>query len=246
MSFIRYLSSIGQVSGIRTLHEAVPELLAMDAETCYAGFEIRLDTHAERKAIEEVFEFLAEDADIIYLPPQAKQEDYRALMLRATDDPARERLIAHWQVLAGPDAPPFIERRAERNDSDRRVNEPERRSGARDRRAGDDARFIRVRADKLDKLIDLIGELVIASSGAHWWLQQEQSPSFIRGGHAFMIWFKRRVMAPWACAWCPLAPLPASIAWCAMSANSWARVELHITGATLSSTNPWSRPLPIP
>ncbi len=180
MSFIRYLDSIGQVSGIRMMHEAVPDLLGMDAETCYAGFEIRLDTHAERKTIEEVFEFLAEDADIVYLPPQATQDDYRALLLkRATDDPARERLIAHWQVLAGPDAPPFIERRAERNDTDRRVNEPERRTGSRDRRAGDDARFIRVRADKLDKLIDLIGELVIASSGAQLVAQQEQSPSFI-------------------------------------------------------------------
>jgi two-component system chemotaxis sensor kinase CheA len=31
---------------------------------------------------------------------------------------------------------------------------------------GDDTRFVKVRADKLDHLIDLIGELVIAGSGA--------------------------------------------------------------------------------
>ena len=180
MSFIRYLDTIGRVAGVQTLQESVPDLLSMDAETCYLGFEIRLDTAAERKTIEEVFEFLADDADIVYLPPQATQDDYRALMLkRATDDAAREQLIAHWQVLAGPDGPPFIERRADRVETpDRRQNEPERRTGSRDRRAGDDARFIRVRADKLDKLIDLIGELVIASSGAQLVAQQEQSPPF--------------------------------------------------------------------
>ncbi|MBN8487853.1 MAG: chemotaxis protein CheA, partial [Burkholderiales bacterium] len=47
------------------------------------------------------------------------------------------------------------------------------------RRPGDDTRFIRVRADKLDHLIDLIGELVIASSGAQLVAQQEASPAFL-------------------------------------------------------------------
>ncbi|MDE2078060.1 MAG: chemotaxis protein CheA [Burkholderiales bacterium] len=180
MSFIRYLNTLGQVVGIRTLHESLPDLLGMDAETCYIGFEIRLQTQAQQAAIADVFEFLAEDADIVYLSPQASQDDYRTLLnKRASDETGRESLLAHWQILAGPDAAPFIERRAERQGEDRRHNEPERRAGPRDRRAGDDTRFIRVRADKLDRLIDLIGELVIASSGAQLVAQQEQSPSFI-------------------------------------------------------------------
>ena len=41
-----------------------------------------------------------------------------------------------------------------------------------------EARFVKVRADKLDHLIDLIGELVIASSGAQLVAQTEQSPRF--------------------------------------------------------------------
>ncbi|MDE2432478.1 MAG: chemotaxis protein CheA [Burkholderiales bacterium] len=180
MSFIRYLNTLGQVVGIRTLYENLPDLLGMDAETCYIGFEIRLQTQAQQAAIADVFEFLAEDADIVYLSPQASQDDYRTLLnKRASDETGRESLLAHWQILAGPDAAPFIERRAERQGEDRRHNEPERRAGPRDRRAGDDTRFIRVRADKLDRLIDLIGELVIASSGAQLVAQQEQSPSFI-------------------------------------------------------------------
>jgi two-component system chemotaxis sensor kinase CheA len=58
---------------------------------------------------------------------------------------------------------------------------PERRSKG-ERRSSqpriDENRFIRVRADKLDKLIDMIGELVIASSGAQLVAQEEQSNRF--------------------------------------------------------------------
>ncbi|MEZ5727718.1 MAG: chemotaxis protein CheA [Burkholderiaceae bacterium] len=53
----------------------------------------------------------------------------------------------------------------------------ERRSGGGDRRA-EGSRFVRVQADKLDALIDLIGELVIASSGAQIAAQQEGSAVF--------------------------------------------------------------------
>lgn len=182
MSFIRYLDSIGKVVGIRTITESVPDLMALDAEACYMGFEIRLLTDADRATIEQVFEFLAEDSDIVYLPPNSPEADYRALLnKRVPDEAEQSTLLAHWQVLAGPDRPPFIDRRAAEPvpGADRRENEPERRAGSRDRRAGDDTRFIRVRADKLDKLIDLIGELVIASSGAQLVAQKEQSPSFI-------------------------------------------------------------------
>ena len=182
MSFIRYLDSIGKVVGIRTITESVPDLMALDAEACYLGFEIRLLSDADRATIEQVFEFLAEDSDIVYLPPNSPEDDYRALLnKRVPDEADQNTLLAHWQVLAGPDSPPFIDRRAAEPapGADRRENEPERRSGSRDRRAGDDTRFIRVRADKLDKLIDLIGELVIASSGAQLVAQKEQSPSFI-------------------------------------------------------------------
>jgi two-component system chemotaxis sensor kinase CheA len=58
---------------------------------------------------------------------------------------------------------------------DKRTEKSDRRGGA---RRGEDAKFLRVRADKLDHLIDLIGELVIASSGAQLAAQQEGSPLF--------------------------------------------------------------------
>ncbi|PXW95501.1 two-component system chemotaxis sensor kinase CheA [Sphaerotilus hippei] len=178
LSFVRYLDRLGTVSGVRTLLERVPSLEQLDPEGSYIGFEIRLDSTASRDDIEQVFWFLQEDSDLVVLAPDASPADHEALLhRRATTEAEREALLAHWQVLAGPQQAPFIERR-NAEERDRRIEEPERRKGPRERRGSDETRFIRVRADKLDHLIDLIGELVIASSGAQLVAQQEQSPRF--------------------------------------------------------------------
>ena len=182
MSFIRYLSTMDEVHGIRTLTENIPPLDQLDSEACYLGFEIRLASDASKEDIEKVFVFLQEDCELTVLPPNTAPEGYEQLLMqRAPNDASREVLLSHWQALAGPDARPFIERRVEEK-SDRRTNDAERRQGSSDRRAnsgGDNNRFIRVRADKLDRLLDLIGELVIASSGAQMVAQAEKSPRFI-------------------------------------------------------------------
>jgi two-component system, chemotaxis family, sensor kinase CheA len=179
LSFIRYLESLGEVRGVRTISSRVPDLAALDAETCYLGFEIRLATAADRKTIEDVFTFLVDDCELTVLGPDAEPEAYEALLQQRAPDPVqREQLLAHWQVLAGPNERPFVERRTT-EEPERRVQAPERRKGRSDRRAGgEESRFIRVRADKLDHLIDLIGELVIASSGAQMVAQAESSPRF--------------------------------------------------------------------
>jgi two-component system, chemotaxis family, sensor kinase CheA len=179
LSFIRYLESLGEVRGIRTISSRVPDLAALDAETCYLGFEIRLATVADRKTIEDVFTFLVDDCELTVLDPDAEPEAYEALLQQRAPDPVqREQMLAHWQVLAGPNERPFVERRTI-DVPERRVQAPERRKGKSDRRAGgEESRFIRVRADKLDHLIDLIGELVIASSGAQMVAQAESSPRF--------------------------------------------------------------------
>jgi len=178
LPFLRYLGTLGRVQGIRAVTEAVPALEDLDPEACHLGFEIRFASAAPRVAIEQVFEFMQDDCDLAVLDPGAGPDAYEQLLQRRAADPAaRAALLAHWQVLAGPNERPFIERRAAAA-AERRQSEPERRAGGRDRRGGDETRFIRVRADKLDKLIDLIGELVIASSGAQLVAQHEQSARF--------------------------------------------------------------------
>jgi two-component system chemotaxis sensor kinase CheA len=74
------------------------------------------------------------------------------------------------------------ERRAAEDDrrqaEERRVVATDRRTDRKPRAAAQ-PQFVKVRADKLDHLIDLIGELVIAGSGAQMVANQEGSPSFL-------------------------------------------------------------------
>ncbi len=197
LAFLRYLSKLGEVIAIRTLVEAVPPLDEIDAEACHLGFELRLQSETASQAdIEGVFEFAAEDSDVRILPPGSAPAAFEALVQhRCGDDAAaRAALLSIWEQLglqfalreavapaAEPDAEPVVVRHIERRSaeiaarSDRRSGEGDRRQQGRDRRAGDETRFVRVRADKLDHLIDLIGELVIAGSGAQMVAHLERS-----------------------------------------------------------------------
>ncbi len=122
ISFISYLSKLGEITGLTTLTDAVPPAREMDPESCYLGFEIDFRSDAGRQAIEDVFEFVREDCEINITP------------LPATAPPRK---------TAGAEAGKQAQTR-----------EP----GAKG------AGTIRVDTDKLDQLINMVGELVIANA----------------------------------------------------------------------------------
>ena len=195
LAFIRYLGSLGKVNACHVMADALPTLEALDPEACHLGFELRLLTEAGQDEIERVFEFAADDCSVQILPPGADGDAFEQLLaLRCEDDAqAYEALLAVWarlgmrmgqvdteaapavadadQPAAAAAAPAAAAPATNRRATDRRTG--------RDRRAPAETRFVKVRADKLDHLIDLIGELVIAGSGAQMVANQEGSPSFL-------------------------------------------------------------------
>jgi two-component system, chemotaxis family, sensor kinase CheA len=195
IAFLRYLESMGRIAGIELMQDAIPPLAVLDPETCHIGVELRFDSTASRQDIEQVFDFCAEDCDIAILEPDAPVEQRLALLERRAEGDAalQARLRQTWLAfgfamtptdtpapeLASPPLPtPAPSPAAAQTPSP--VTAPAASPAAAPaRRPGDDTRFIRVRADKLDHLIDLIGELVIASSGAQLVAQQEASPAFL-------------------------------------------------------------------
>ncbi|MBQ0958712.1 chemotaxis protein CheA [Ideonella sp. 4Y11] len=197
LAFLRYLESLGRVAGIRLLTEHIPSLAALDPESCHIGVELRFDSAASRQDIEQVFEFCADDCDIAILEPQADASQRLALLeRRAPQDEALHLLLSQtWQsfgfalapaqeAVQGAAPPPTIDPVAtpvapSPVAATPAPAAPVAAAAAPARRPGDDTRFIRVRADKLDHLIDLIGELVIASSGAQLVAQQEASAAFM-------------------------------------------------------------------
>jgi two-component system chemotaxis sensor kinase CheA len=178
LSFIRYLSTLGTVARIHTATDAVPDLPSLDPETCHLAFDIDLHSERPRIEVEQAFDFLMDDCELAITP--LAHEASPAGQGKADPDAGiallPEGIAVMPQAIATNTDVQQIEHRS---GQDRRVADTDRRTGARDRKPSEDTRFIRVRADKLDALIDLIGELVIASSGAQMVAQLEHSARFV-------------------------------------------------------------------
>jgi two-component system chemotaxis sensor kinase CheA len=168
MSFLRYMGGQGKLTAVRLLQESVPDLQALDAEDCHLGFEALYERDATHAEIMSIFEFVVDDCELRVEPWGDGAADELA-----EDSGLLEEAI---EVVRG-QVPAKADRSAEPVAAERRGGEGDRRKTPRDRRS-DETRFVRVQADKLDHLIDLVGELVIASSGAQLVAQQEGSATF--------------------------------------------------------------------
>jgi two-component system, chemotaxis family, sensor kinase CheA len=173
LSFIRYLSTLGQVLSVSALFDAMPDADAMDPQACYVGLEIRFSGAVDRPALEGVFEYVRDNSAIRILPPHAPLADYLRLIEEVPEGAARmgELLVESGCLTPGeleratglrsgsgePGAPdPGLQQAAGIP-----ASAPAPRAPAKPL----DTRSIRVGAAKLDNLIDLLGELVIASAG---------------------------------------------------------------------------------
>ncbi|MDO9006798.1 MAG: chemotaxis protein CheA [Thiobacillus sp.] len=183
LSFIRYLGTLGEIVHLTTLDDALPYAAGMDPECCYLGFEIRLRSNADKARIEGVFEFVRDDCQLYILPPGSRVADYVNLIEALPENSTRlgEILVACGAVTQRElDASLAIQESGSTQESvqplgeilvERQVVQPElvgaaltKQKEARNRQA-QEARFVRVHADKLDSLINLVGELVIAGAG---------------------------------------------------------------------------------
>lgn len=191
LSFLRYLMTMGRSVYAHTSDYAMPTADEMDPELCYLCFEIGFDSSADRHAIESVFEFVREGSSITVLSPHCALDDYRQWLAGM---PEREDLAvmllksgvltdAEWLLLS---------LSAEQDEGDvvttndvtagvtaetktasfvlaphvQGNKRPEIRSRSSDDRRGLEQKFIKIEVSKLDQLIDLVGELVIAGAGA--------------------------------------------------------------------------------
>ncbi|MBB4604432.1 two-component system chemotaxis sensor kinase CheA [Xanthomonas arboricola] len=144
LKLIRNLRGLGSVESISTDVSQLPSFEALDPEANYLGFQILLRSDADRAAIEDVFEFVREDCDLEILSVPAPMD--------ASAVPASEPVVAAAPVVGALAAVPAAAPARAPQDT-----------GAR----SPDARSIRVDADKLDRMIDLVGELIIAVAGTN-------------------------------------------------------------------------------
>jgi two-component system, chemotaxis family, sensor kinase CheA len=131
LSFIRYLTTLGTITSLRVLDEALPPEEQFDPECCYLGFEIGLVTDADEQRIEAAFEFVREDCTLRIEPPGAQ-------IVAAVSPEQSEAEVAQGGAAKS--------------------------AGAKEAGPKDTKSSIRVDGEKLDRLIDLIGELVTAGA----------------------------------------------------------------------------------
>jgi two-component system, chemotaxis family, sensor kinase CheA len=193
LSFIRFLASLGEILALETVPDAMPAAAEMDPESCYLGFEIRLQTRASKADIERVFDFCRDDCDLRILPPNSKLSEYLKLIKELPEDDMRlgeilvrcgaltqgeldDGLVSQKQVkvepAAGAEEAPSKPQLGDILVSQKVVHKEVVEAAATKQaqvseKKAVEARLIRVQADKLDQLIDLVGELVIAGASAN-------------------------------------------------------------------------------
>jgi two-component system chemotaxis sensor kinase CheA len=195
LSFIRYLSTLGNIIHIVTLTDAIPAASEIDAEDCHLGFEIAFKSDVNKSVIEGAFEFVREDCVLRILPPRSKITEYLDLIrdmngenLRLGDILVQCGTLTRTELenalriqdSAGSEIKPIGEVLIEQN----MVHAPvvdaalERQKQIKDNK-NNEVNLIRVDSHKLDQLINLVGELIIAGAGTTLLAKRAAMPDLV-------------------------------------------------------------------
>jgi len=190
LTVLSYVQDLGEVPRVVCDLQAIPPLDRLDPESCHLTFEFGLVSDASQQQIEGAFSFVRDDCRLHVLPPAASPAAFADLIDAMPDIPRLGEIlvaagaITHAQLRQGLRAqtaaaeqglntplgqvlsdtvgvaPAVVDAALKKQQRSQRVRD----SGA--VTAADDQRFIRVQANRLDDVINLLGELVIAGAGA--------------------------------------------------------------------------------
>jgi len=186
LTLLNYVSGLGDIPTVVCDTQAVPVLDGFDPENCHLSFQFSLDTAATREEIEQAFKFVREDCELHIIEPGASPKDVIALIeampdnMRLGDILVAAGAITRVQLTQGLNSQSEAAVVAGASGAAPLLGELLQSSAAispnvvaaalqkqqRQRAGGDDNSFIRVHADRLDEVINLLGELVIAGAGA--------------------------------------------------------------------------------
>nr|WP_324257902.1 chemotaxis protein CheA [Cellvibrio fontiphilus] len=181
LSIMRFLSTLGEITHITTITDHLPDYQNFDPEQLYLGFEIALSSTASQQQIEDAFMFVREDSELIIIPPRSNIEAYINLIKSLPEDNKRlGEILVKSHAISYQELDAALAMQKQQAKSQAQVSmlgdilvegeavAPEIVSAALDKqkknnekKTSPENRFIRVDAERLDTLINLIGELVI-------------------------------------------------------------------------------------
>ncbi len=183
LSFIRFLSTIGEIRHIETIDNNFPEFNTFDPENLYFSYEISLQSDADAETIENTFMFVEEDSQITILPPCASEEQVNQLISSLPED---DNYLKNIFIKCGTFIEKTIEQIAILQDADTVKNctdtlqeTKESPKESNKEQTVSTNKQIRVDSDRVDHLINLIGELVINQQRIDLLANKTKNPQLI-------------------------------------------------------------------
>jgi len=193
----KYLQKHGEIINLFTLTHNLPELEDWNPEACYLGFELVYKSEKDKNFIEEAFEFVKFDTDLIILHPERTAEDICEFLSSRTERKLRLiKILLYIGAITPRELKAVLDLHRVRKDfmSSPTSNLPkqvpvqttknniqdssiEKIKEIKTKPTSKDSKTIRVDLSKLDHLINLVGELVISSANLNQYSISKQDES---------------------------------------------------------------------
>ena len=152
--------------------DGVPYLDEMEPEDCYLKWDVTLHAACDKAAIDDVFMFVCDEMKLTLSPLEQVEAPAPMLQLQLTEEisvaavadvaaPAIEAVAAAEPAVRAPVAAGPASKLDVKADSKREAPPARREEAKRDERG---IATVRVQAERLDELMDRVGELVIAQA----------------------------------------------------------------------------------
>lgn len=170
IAILNFLNHIGKITNLVPIVEHIPSIEEMDPENCYLGFEIEYVCSGDRDLIEQAFEFVQDDCLIHILPPQRKFEDYIELLEKLPEKKSRTlRILLFMGTLSREELREYNKKKPRNRPkvpkpTHEKIEKKVNPTDSKPQLAPKESKTIRIDSTKLDHLINLVGELVIANA----------------------------------------------------------------------------------
>lgn len=180
-SVLSYLLDFGEIKKLNTSFEAMPAIDSVVAEHCYLSFELELTSSADQATLEQLFDVIREQCQVLIMPLQRPLSQDYIFVTRQTEE--QELII---EVVSFAESFLALQQQASEESSGEKptettqqpetqpvkeANKPINNNTVLTKPQIKKKSFIHqtlyVDAEKLDQLINLVGELVIAMASVN-------------------------------------------------------------------------------
>ncbi|WP_234084466.1 chemotaxis protein CheA [Azonexus sp. R2A61] len=178
VSILRYLATLGEIAALHCVTDAIPSLAEIDPEACYLGVELAFASDRTPDEINGAFEFIRDDCLIHVLPPGAPLDTYRRMIDTLDKDAGMQAILLALGSL-GPEEIAALNHPGDAPAGAASMLGGEVAEPSVKENKSSESSLIRVDAGKLDQLINLVGELIIAGAGASMVARNSKLPALI-------------------------------------------------------------------